>query len=160
MREQRESIYKERQKVITESESLDNVLMPMVERTVQRAVDQHTLGDQKDWDLNRIVDFASEVITKPEKLQVADLEGLSTTEIVEKLMTLANEVYDEKKDQLYDAAQMLEFEKVVILRVVDSHWTDHIDMMDQFRQSVGLRGMDNVILWLNIKWRVTKCLNK
>lgn len=140
MREQREIIYKERQKVITESESLDNVLMPMVERTVQRAVDQHTLGDQKDWDLNRIVDFASEVITKPEKLQVADLEGLSTTEIVEKLMTLANEVYDEKKDQLYDAAQMLEFEKVVILRVVDSHWTDHIDMMDQFRQSVGLRG--------------------
>lgn len=140
MREQREIIYKERQKVITESESLDNVLMPMVERTVQRAVDQHTLGDQKYWDLNRIVDFASEVITKPEKLQVADLEGLSTTEIVEKLMTLANEVYDEKKDQLYDAAQMLEFEKVVILRVVDSHWTDHIDMMDQFRQSVGLRG--------------------
>lgn len=140
MREQREIIYKERQKVITESESLDNVLMPMVERTVQRAVDQHTLGDQKDWDLNRIVDFASEVITKPEKLQVADLEGLSTTEIVEKLMTLANEVCDEKKDQLYDAAQMLEFEKVVILRVVDSHWTDHIDMMDQFRQSVGLRG--------------------
>ena len=140
MREQREIIYKERQQVITESESLDNVLMPMVERTVQRAVDQHTLGDQKDWDLNRIVDFASEVITKPEKLQVADLEGLSTTEIVEKLMTLANEVYDEKKEQLYDAAQMLEFEKVVILRVVDSHWTDHIDMMDQFRQSVGLRG--------------------
>lgn len=140
MREQREIIYKERQQVITESESLDNVLMTMVERTVQRAVDQHTLGDQKDWDLNRIVDFASEVITKPEKLQVADLEGLSTTEIVEKLMTLANEVYDEKKEQLYDAAQMLEFEKVVILRVVDSHWTDHIDMMDQFRQSVGLRG--------------------
>lgn len=140
MREQREIIYKERQQVITESESLDNVLMPMVERTVQRAVDQHTLGDQKDWDLNRIVDFASEVITKPEKLQVADLEGLSTTEIVEKLMTLANEVYDEKKEQLYDTAQMLEFEKVVILRVVDSHWTDHIDMMDQFRQSVGLRG--------------------
>jgi preprotein translocase subunit SecA len=35
---------------------------------------------------------------------------------------------------------MLEFEKVVLLRVVDSHWTDHIDVMDQFRQSVGLRG--------------------
>lgn len=140
MREQREIIYKERQQVITEKESLDNVLMPMVERTIQRAVDQHTLGDQKDWDLERIVDFAVEVITKPDKIKVADLEGLSTDEIVAKLMTLANEVYDEKKHQLYDGAQMLEFEKVVILRVVDSHWTDHIDMMDQFRQSVGLRG--------------------
>jgi len=140
MREQREIIYNERQQVIKEKESLDNVLMPMVERTIQRAVDQHTLGDQKDWDLERIVDFAVEVITKPDKIKVADLEGLSTDEIVDKLMTLANEVYDEKKHQLYDGAQMLEFEKVVILRVVDSHWTDHIDMMDQFRQSVGLRG--------------------
>lgn len=140
MREQREIIYNERQQVIKEKESLDNVLMPMVERTIQRAVDQHTLGDQKDWDLERIVDFAVEVITKPDKIKVADLEGLSTGEIVAKLMTLANEVYDEKKHQLYDGAQMLEFEKVVILRVVDSHWTDHIDMMDQFRQSVGLRG--------------------
>lgn len=140
MREQREIIYNERQQVIKEKESLDNVLMPMVERTIQRAVDQNTLGDQKDWDLERIVDFAVEVITKPDKIKVADLEGLSTDEIVAKLMTLANEVYDEKKHQLYDGAQMLEFEKVVILRVVDSHWTDHIDMMDQFRQSVGLRG--------------------
>lgn len=140
MREQREIIYNERQQVIKEKESLDNVLMPMVERTIQRAVDQHTLGDQKDWDLERIIDFAVEVITKPDKIKVADLEGLSTDEIVAKLMTLANEVYDEKKHQLYDGAQMLEFEKVVILRVVDSHWTDHIDMMDQFRQSVGLRG--------------------
>ena len=49
-------------------------------------------------------------------------------------------VYKDKQRQLYDPAQMLEFEKVVILRVVDSHWTDHIDVMDQFRQSVGLRG--------------------
>ena len=46
----------------------------------------------------------------------------------------------EKEKQLYDESQMLEFEKVVILRVVDSLWTDHIDEMDQLRQSIGLRG--------------------
>ena len=50
------------------------------------------------------------------------------------------QIYKDKQKQLYDPAQMLEFEKVVLLRVVDSHWTDHIDVMDQFRQSVGLRG--------------------
>ena len=60
--------------------------------------------------------------------------------MVDYLMTFAQGVYKKKQKQLYDPAQMLEFEKVVILRVVDSHWTDHIDIMDQFRQSVGLRG--------------------
>ena len=140
MREQREIIYKERQQVITEEKSLKWVLMPMVERTIQREVDQHTLGDQKDWKLQEIVDFAVETLVKPEQISVRDLEGKSQEEITKHLMSLANGVYKDKQRQLYDPAQMLEFEKVVILRVVDSHWTDHIDVMDQFRQSVGLRG--------------------
>lgn len=140
MREQREIIYKERQQVITEEKSLKWVLMPMVERTIQREVDQHTLGDQKDWKLQEIVDFAVETLVKPEQISIKDLEGKSQEEITKHLMSLANGVYKDKQRQLYDPAQMLEFEKVVILRVVDSHWTDHIDVMDQFRQSVGLRG--------------------
>lgn len=140
MREQREIIYKERQQVITEDESLKWVLMPMFKRTIKREVEQHTLGDQKDWDLQGIVDFAEEVLVKPNSLTVKDLQGKSADEIVDYLMTFAKAIYKEKQEQLYDPAQMLEFEKVVILRVVDSHWTDHIDTMDQFRQSVGLRG--------------------
>ncbi|MBM6940418.1 preprotein translocase subunit SecA [Limosilactobacillus coleohominis] len=140
MREQREIIYKERQQVITESKSLKWVLMPMVKRTIQREVDQHTLGDQKDWKLQEIVDFAGEVLVNPDSISVNDLEGKNQQEIVDYLMSLAEGVYKDKQRQLYDADQMLEFEKVVILRVVDAHWTDHIDVMDQFRQSVGLRG--------------------
>lgn len=140
MREQREIIYKERQQIITEDKSLKWVLMPMFKRTIQREVDQHTLGDKKDWDLQGIVDFAEEVLIKPDTITVKDLEGKSPQEMVDYLMTFAQGVYKEKQKQLYDPAQMLEFEKVVILRVVDSHWTDHIDIMDQFRQSVGLRG--------------------
>ena len=140
MREQREIIYKERQQIITEDKSLKWVLMPMFRRTIQREVDQHTLGDKKDWDLQGIVDFAEEVLIKPATITVKDLEGKSPQEMVDYLMTFAQGVYKEKQKQLYDPAQMLEFEKVVILRVVDSHWTDHIDIMDQFRQSVGLRG--------------------
>lgn len=140
MREQREIIYKERQQIITEGKSLKWVLMPIFKRTIQREVEQHTLGDKKDWDLKGIVDFAEEVLVKPDTVKVDDLKGKSQDEIVDYLMSFAKGVYKDKQHQLYDPAQMLEFEKVVLLRVVDSHWTDHIDVMDQFRQSVGLRG--------------------
>ena len=140
MREQREIIYKERQQNITEDKSLKWVLMPIFKRTIQREVEQHTLGDKKDWDLKGIVDFAEEVLVKPDTVKVDDLKGKSQDEIVDYLMSFAKGVYKDKQRQLYDPAQMLEFEKVVLLRVVDSHWTDHIDVMDQFRQSVGLRG--------------------
>ena len=140
MREQREIFYKERQQIITEDKSLKWVLMPIFKRTIQREVEQHTLGDKKDWDLKGIVDFAEEVLVKPNTIKVDDLKGKSKDEIVDYLMTFAKGVYKDKQRQLYDPAQMLEFEKVVLLRVVDSHWTDHIDVMDQFRQSVGLRG--------------------
>ncbi len=140
MREQREIIYKERQQVIEEDKSLKLVLMPMVKRTIQREVDQHTLGNQNQWELQEIVDFAGEVLVNPDTISVKDLENKSADEIVDYLMSLAEGVYKDKQRQLYDAGQMLEFEKVVILRVVDAHWTDHIDEMDQFRQSVGLRG--------------------
>ena len=140
MREQREIIYKERQEIITETKSLKWVLMPIFKRTIQREVEQHTLGDQKEWDLQGIIDFAEEVIVKPGTISVKDLEGKSQDEMVDFLMGFAEKVYDEKKQILTDPSQMLEFEKVVLLRVVDSHWTDHIDVMDQFRQSVGLRG--------------------
>lgn len=140
MREQREIIYKERQDVITETETLKPVLMPMVERTITRNVNSHTLGKESEWELTDIVEFAAGVITKPDVITENDLKGLSREEIISKLMDAANAVYDDKEKQLFDPAQMLEFEKVVILRVVDSHWTEHIDTMDQFRQSVGLRG--------------------
>ena len=140
MREQREIIYHERQEIIEEDKSLKWVLMPMVKRTVQREVDSHTLGDEKQWDLQGIVDFAGEVMVNPTTISVDDIRGKKPDEIVDYLMQRAEEVYQQKKDQLYDDSQMLEFEKVVILRVVDSYWTDHIDVMDQFRQSVGLRG--------------------
>jgi preprotein translocase subunit SecA len=140
MREQREIIYKERQQIITEKQSLKDVLMPMVKRTIKRTIDMHTLGSQAEWNLVDIIAFAEAVLTKPGELTENDLKGLSRDEMLDKMMGFAEKIYAEKQKQLYDPAQMLEFEKVVVLRVVDSHWTDHIDAMDQFRQSVGLRG--------------------
>ncbi|MCG0820685.1 preprotein translocase subunit SecA [Lactiplantibacillus plantarum] len=140
MRAQREVIYGERQQVIMEEKSLKPVIMPMIKRTVERTVQLHMQGDAKDWDLDAVVDFAQAAMVKEDSISVADLKGKSPAEVEAYLMDRVDKIYADKAKQLYDAGQMLEFEKVVILRVVDSHWTDHIDAMDQLRQSIGLRG--------------------
>ncbi|ALJ30869.1 Protein translocase subunit SecA [Apilactobacillus kunkeei] len=140
MRQQRSVIYNERYQVITEDKSLDWVMNPMVKRTINRIVNLHTQGDKKDWDLSTILDFAISALVSPDMISLSDLEDKSADEIKDFLVELSEKVYKEKKEQLYDPEQMLEFEKVVVLRVVDSHWTDHIDEMDQLRQSIGLRG--------------------
>ncbi|TJY12908.1 preprotein translocase subunit SecA [Lentilactobacillus buchneri] len=140
MRQQREVIYGERREVIDEQKDLKWVIMPMIERTINRIVDLHTQGEKEDWDLQTILDFAISAMVSPDQISLEDFQGKSADEIKSMLMDLANKEYKEKQEQLYDESQMLEFEKVVILRVVDSHWTDHIDIMDQLRQSIGLRG--------------------
>ena len=140
MREQREIIYSQRLQIINEDQSLEKVTKGMIRRTIHRVVESHTLTDQKEWNLEGIVDFAHNSICAPDELSISDLEGKSAAEIEELLYEKAMEIYKEKQEQLNGDNQMLEFEKVVILRVVDRKWTDHIDDMDQLRQSVGLRG--------------------
>lgn len=140
MREQREIIYSQRLQIINEENSLEKVTKGMIRRTIHRVVESHTLTDQKDWNLEGIVDFAHNSICAPDELSISDLEGKTAAEIEELLYEKALEIYKEKQEQLNGDNQMLEFEKVVILRVVDRKWTDHIDDMDQLRQSVGLRG--------------------
>ena len=140
MREQREIIYSQRLQIINEENSLEKVTKGMIRRTIHRVVESHTLTDQKEWNLEGIVDFAHNSICAPDELSISDLEGKTAAEIEELLYEKAMEIYKEKQEQLNGDNQMLEFEKVVILRVVDRKWTDHIDDMDQLRQSVGLRG--------------------
>ena len=140
MREQREIIYSQRLQIINEDQSLEKVTKGMIRRTIHRVVESHTLTDQKEWNLEGIVDFAHNSICAPDELSISDLEGKSAAEIEGILNEKTMEIYKEKQEQLNGDNQMLEFEKVVILRVVDRKWTDHIDDMDQLRQSVGLRG--------------------
>lgn len=141
VREQRELMYRQRDIVIDETKSLDWVLLPMVERTINRVVDAQTKGKKSaDWHLDQIVTFAGNALVNENDISVAQLNGLSRDEIKALLLNLAKENYRVKQGQLYDPAQMLEFEKVVILRAIDQHWTDHIDALDRLRQGVGLRG--------------------
>lgn len=141
VREQRELMYRQRDIVIDETKSLDWVLMPMVERTINRVVDAQTKGKKPaEWHLDQIVTFAGNVLVNENDISVAQLKGLDRDGIKALLLNLAKENYRVKQGQLYDSAQMLEFEKVVILRAIDQHWTDHIDALDRLRQGVGLRG--------------------
>ena len=140
MREQREIIYSQRLQIINEENSLEKVTKAMIRRTIHRMVENHTLGEKKTWDLESLVDFAANAICHPEDISLSDLKGKTPSEIEGLLNEKAMEIYKEKQEQLNGDSQMLEFEKVVILRVVDRKWTDHIDDMDQLREGVGLRG--------------------
>ena len=140
MREQREIIYSQRLQIINEENSLEKVTKSMIRRTIHRMVENHTLGEKKTWDLESLVDFAANAICHPEDISLSDLKGKTPSEIEGLLNEKAMEIYKEKQEQLNGDSQMLEFEKVVILRVVDRKWTDHIDDMDQLREGVGLRG--------------------
>ncbi|MBW9307651.1 preprotein translocase subunit SecA [Lactobacillus delbrueckii] len=141
MRIQREIIYKERMQVIDEQESLKSVLIPMIHRTIDHQVDMFTQGDRSTWRLDSLRDFIVSSLASEEYVDSEiDFKTFTPDALKQQLYQLVEDNYQEKEAALADPEQMLEFEKVVILRVVDEHWTNHIDAMDQLRQSIGLRG--------------------
>ncbi|MCH3983671.1 MAG: preprotein translocase subunit SecA [Lactobacillus delbrueckii] len=141
MRIQREIIYKERMQVIDEQQSLKSVLMPMIHRTIDHQVDMFTQGDRSTWRLDSLRDFIVSSLASEEYVDSEiDFKTFTPDALKQQLYKLVEDNYQEKEAALADPEQMLEFEKVVILRVVDEHWTNHIDAMDQLRQSIGLRG--------------------
>ena len=141
MRIQREIIYKERMQVIDEQQSLKSVLLPMIHRTIDHQGDRFTHGARSTWRLDSLRDFIVSSLASEEYVDSEiDFKTFTPDALKQQLYQLVEDNYQEKEAALADPEQMLEFEKVVILRVVDEHWTNHIDAMDQLRQSIGLRG--------------------
>lgn len=139
MREQREVIYAQRQQVITAEEPLTKDVKRMIKRTIVREVGAIFAAAEKDVNYDVILEFAHTNLVHPDTLSLKDIQGKSERAVVDELFKRSVAVYDEKLKLLNGPREALEFEKVVILRVVDSKWTDHIDMMDHLRQGVGLR---------------------
>ncbi|MEW4354504.1 preprotein translocase subunit SecA [Streptococcus pneumoniae] len=139
MREQREIIYAERYDVITADRDLAPEIHGMIKRTINRTVDMNSHADKEE-KLEAIVNFAKMNLLPEDSISEEDLEGLSDKQIKEELFERALEVYDSQIAKLRDEDAVKEFQKVLILRVVDAKWTDHIDALDQLRSSVGLRG--------------------
>ena len=141
MREQREVIYSQREEVIMEDESLNYVTIPMIQRTIDRTVDTATQAqDRSEWNLQHLLDFTQTTLLRDkDSVTIEDFEGKTAAEIREMLQRLAKDNYNHQKEIVDNEEMFLEFEKVVVLRVVDQQWTDHIDEMDQLRQGIGLR---------------------
>ena len=139
MREQREIIYAQRYDVITADRDLAPEIHSMIKRTIGRVVDGHARAKQ-DEKLEAILNFAKYNLLPEDSITIEDLSGLSDKAIKEELFQRALQVYDSQVSKLRDEEAVKEFQKVLILRVVDNKWTDHIDALDQLRNAVGLRG--------------------
>ncbi|RRR56777.1 preprotein translocase subunit SecA [Streptococcus suis] len=139
MREQREIIYRQRQDVITADRDLAPEIKAMMKRTIERQVAGHFLGS-KDEAIDGIIKFAHANLVEDDTLSKATFEAMNQKEIVEELYERVLRVYDSQVKKLRDEERVREFQKVLILRVVDNKWTDHIDALDQLRNAVSLRG--------------------
>ena len=139
MREQREIIYAQRYDVITADRDLAPEIHAMIRRTIGRIVDAHARS-KEDEKLEAILNFAKYNLLPEDSISLADLAGLSDQAIKDELYQRALKVYDSQVAKLRDEEAVKEFQKVLILRVVDNKWTDHIDALDQLRNAVGLRG--------------------
>ena len=139
MREQREIIYAQRYDVITADRDLAPEIHAMIRRTIGRIVDAHARS-KEDEKLEAILNFAKYNLLPEDSISRSDLAGLSDQAIKDELYQRALKVYDNQVAKLRDEDAVKEFQKVLILRVVDNKWTDHIDALDQLRNAVGLRG--------------------
>lgn len=139
LREQREIIYKQRFEVIEAGDELREIVENMILSTVERVVTAHTQDDDEDnWDYPSIVEFVQGNLLNADQVTEDDLKGKDQEEIIEWIMDKVKARYDEKEQEL-TKEQMREFEKVIVLRTVDTKWMDHIDQMDQLRQGIHLR---------------------
>ena len=129
MREQREIIYAERHDVITANRDLAPEIHAMIKRTIDRFVDGNSRAPQEE-KLDSILYFAKYNLVPEESISLSDLQGLSDEEIKANLYERALEVYNNQIAKLRDEEAVREFQKVLILRVVDNKWTDHIDAVD------------------------------
>ena len=139
MREQREIIYAQRYDVITADRDLAPEIHAMIRRTIGRIVDAHARS-KEDEKLEAILNFAKYNLLPEDSISRSELTGLSDQAIKDELFQRTLKVYDSQVAKLRDEDAVKEFQKVLILRVVDNKWTDHIDALDQLRNAVGLRG--------------------
>ena len=139
LREQREVIYEQRYEVITAENGIRPIIEQMIESVVNRVIGTH-ISDE-DEDLNNyeaVIEYVHGNLLEKEDLSLTDIENQDSESIKAIIMDRVASRYDEKEEQLTEE-QMREFEKVIVLRTVDTKWMDHIDQMDQLRQGIHLR---------------------
>ena len=141
IREQREVVYKQRYEVITAKTDLTPHLFGMFDRTIDRLVaGQAPLGKLDEVGMQDLIVQVESNLLSDGAITATELENLSLDEIKALIFDKVKVVYGQQMDKLIDLERQLSFQQAVILRTVDTNWSDHIDQLDQMRQSVGLRG--------------------
>lgn len=147
MNKQRETIYKEREQVLMGADISENIAQ-MRKSFVTVQVDEYCPGDAKveDWDITALCKNLEQYFLKENEnpFEGQDKKSLKRNEIIEKLESLSDERFFEKEAELEDKGfSMRDAEREIMLRVVDMHWTEHIDAMDQLRDGIGLQAYGN-----------------
>jgi len=139
MNQQRELIYKQRRQVLTGGNLKDNVV-EMIDAVIERAVATYAPEGvyPEEWDLKGLLEYSEQIFLPNSKLVPEDLEGMGRKELQSFLTERSREMYEAREQEL-GQEMMREIERVVMLRIVDEKWMDHLDAMDQLREGIGLR---------------------
>ncbi|WP_028593777.1 preprotein translocase subunit SecA [Paenibacillus assamensis] len=139
MNQQREIIYKQRREVL-EAENIRQIVMDMISPCVDRIVEAHCNDEEvpENWDYEEIVKYMHLHLLEDGSVTKDDLWGKEKEEIKEFLFKKVEAKYIEREETMGEEL-VREFEKVIVLRAVDSKWMDHIDAMDHLRQGIHLR---------------------
>lgn len=139
MNMQREVIYKQRSEVL-EGKNLREQINQMVNELVSDAVKAHLDGvnENIEEEINKLIKYLEDICLPHGIVKVEDLAELSNDEMINKLLDVLMKIYNEK-EQEFGEEQFREVERVILLRVVDQKWMDHIDNMDHLKQGIGLR---------------------
>lgn len=139
MNKHREVIYGQRRRVLT-SDNLKEHVLSMVEELIDRSLDFYveSRSDPDDWNLDGLMDYLESICIPPRKLDPRQLRELKRESLRELLLNAAIEAYEAREARL-SSEVMRELERVVLLRVVDQKWMDHLDAMDDLREGIGLR---------------------
>ena len=137
--EQREIIYKERRMVLDGANMRDSIYK-MITDTVDHTVDMCLSDDvdQEEWDLGEINAVLLPTIPLT-PLTFEDVKGKKKNQVKQELKEKAVKLYEEKEAEFPEAEQLRELERVILLKVIDQKWMDHIDDMNQLRQGIGLQ---------------------
>ncbi|MCS4487325.1 preprotein translocase subunit SecA [Staphylococcus americanisciuri] len=136
LRKQREIMYEERNKIIDEPESSELVI-EMIKSALDRTISYFVNEDEDNPDYEPLIHYVEDVFLHEGDLKVDDLNGKDREDITAFIWDKIEQGYEKQKALLGE--QMPEFERMILLRTIDNHWTSHIDTMDQLRQGIHLR---------------------
>ncbi|HFQ1510554.1 preprotein translocase subunit SecA [Staphylococcus aureus] len=136
LRKQREIIYNERNSIIDEEDS-SQVVDAMLRSTLQRSINYYINTADDEPEYQPFIDYINDIFLQEGDITEDDIKGKDAEDIFEVVWAKIEVAYQSQKDILEE--QMNEFERMILLRSIDSHWTDHIDTMDQLRQGIHLR---------------------